>query len=264
MFRLPRAFGLLALLLSLTQVGCLDKSSEHRIRANAFMRGGDPQGAVTECDLGLALKKDDPALLILKAKALFELEHLDESKVAYARVLEVAEHKDTRGLIESHVGLGMIASRQGDWKEARTQFEAIVKLDGTSASAQLNLARACLSLKDVECAVTHAKTADELSGGKDEATLYTLGTVYLQADKPADAERVFQHICDMVPGAATCPYGLAMVAAKSGDKARALAKLKEAIERKVPDPARIANEAYFASIKDDPEFVAMVAKAAEK
>lgn len=263
MFRPTRALAVLGLLFSLTSAGCLDKSSEHRIRANAFLRGGDAQSAVKECDLGLAMKKDDPALLILKGKALFELPDLDESKKAYERALEVGDGQDPRSLIDAHVGLAMIGSRQGNWKEARAHFEAIVKADERSVSARLNLARACVSLKDFECAVAQAEVAGR-TAGNDEVTLYTLGTVYLSADKPAEAEKTFQHICDVVPTAATCPYGLAMVAAKTGDKARALAKLKEAIERKVPDPERIPSEPYFASVKDDPAFVAMVAKASEK
>ncbi len=80
MFRLPRTLACLALLASLAGTGCLDKSSEHRIRANAFLRGGDAKSAVAECDQGLAIKKDDPALLMLKGKALFELDDLDASR----------------------------------------------------------------------------------------------------------------------------------------------------------------------------------------
>lgn len=265
MFRPRRAFALFALLLSLSQAGCLDKSSEHRIRANAFLRGGDAQSAVNECDLGLALKKDDPALLILKGKALFELSKLDEAKGAYERALQAAAGQDPRGLVDAHVGLAMITSRQGDWAAARSHFEKVVEAHkddrkGAPASAHLNVARACVSLKDMKCAIEHAEIAGRMAGN-DEATLFTLGTVYLSADKPAEAEKTFQHICDVVPGASSCPYGVAMVAAKTGDKARALAKLKEAIDRKVPEPARIPNEPYFASLKDDPEFVALVAAA---
>lgn len=265
MFRPRRAFALFGLLLSLTQAGCLDKSSEHRIRANAFLRGGDAQSAVNECDLGLAIKKDDPALLILKGKSLFELSKLDESKAAYEAALEAGKGQDPRGLIEAHVGLAMIGSRQGDWQVARSHFQTVVDVHkndrkGAPASAHLNLARACVSLKDMPCAIEHAEIAGRMAG-TDEATLFTLGTVYLSADKPAEAEKTFQHICDVVPGASSCPYGVAMVAAKTGDKPRALAKLKEAIDRKVPEPARIPNEPYFASIKDDPEFLALVAAA---
>jgi tetratricopeptide (TPR) repeat protein len=265
MFRPRRALALFALITSIAASGCLDKSSEHRIRANAFLRGGDAQSAVNECDLGLALKKDDPALLILKGKALFELSKLDEARSAYDLALAQAQGQDPRGFIDAHVGVAMIASRQGDWKLARSHFERVVEAHkderkGAPASAHLNVARACVSLKDYKCAIDHAEIAGRLAGN-DEATLFTLGTVYLSADKPAEAEKTFQHICDVVPAAASCPYGVAMVAAKSGDKPRALAKLKEAIERKVPEPDRIPNEPYFASIKDDPEFLALVAVA---
>lgn len=260
-----RAFALFALLLTVAQAGCLDKSSEHRIRANAFLRGGDAASAVTECDLGLAIKKEDPALLILKGKALFELSKLDEAKAAYELALASARGEDPRGLIEAHVGLAMTGSRQGDWKLARDHFEKVVEAHkgdrkGAPASAHLNVARACVSLKDMECAVSHAELAGRMAGN-DEATLFTLGSVYLSAGKPAEAEKTFQHICDVVPAASSCPYGVAMVAATTGDKARALAKLKEAIDRKIPEPDRIPNEASFASIKDEPEFLALVAAA---
>lgn len=262
----PRlALALLGFFLCLFLAGCLDKSSEHRIRANAFLRGGDAQSAVMECDQGLAIKKDDPALLMLKGKALFELSKLDESKAAYEGALLSGKNEDPRSLIEAHVGLAMIGSRQGDWKAAREHFEKVVlayKNDrrGAPASAHLNLARACVSLKDMECAISHAETAGHMAGN-DEATLFTLGTVYLSADKPEDAQKTFQRICEVVPAAASCPYGVALVAAKSGDKKLALEKLKEAIERKVPEPSRIPNEPYFASMKDDPEFLALVASA---
>ena len=205
MFRLLRPLLPLVLLAPLALSGCLDKSSEHRIRANAFLRGGDAQSAVNECDLGLAIKKNDPALLILKGKALFDCPSLDEAKASYERALEVGDGQDPRGLIEAHVGLAMIGSRKGDWKEARMHFEEVVKADqGKSAASHLNVARACISLHDMECALSHAETAGHLAGN-DEATLFTLGTVYLSADKPADAEKTFQHICDVVPAAATVP-----------------------------------------------------------
>jgi hypothetical protein len=263
MSRVSRSLASIALLLSVAQAGCLDKSSEHRIRANAFLRGGDAQSAVNECDQGLAIKKNDPALLILRGKALFELDNLDEAHKSYERAIEAGDGQDPRGLIEAHVGLAMIGSRRGDWNEARHHFEEVVKADqGKNASSHLNVARACISLKDMDCALQHAETAGHLAGN-DEATLFTLGTVYLSADKPAEAEKTFQHICDVIPGASSCPYGVAMVAAKTGDKTKALAKLKEALDRKVPDPARVLTDPAFASLKDDPQLQAMVASASK-
>jgi len=65
----------------------------------------------------------------------------------------------------------------------------------------------------------------------------------------------------VVPGAASCPYGVSLVAAKAGDKARAKEQLREAIKRKVPNPDKLAEQPEFASLKDDAEFQALVAKA---
>ncbi len=68
----------------------------------------------------------------------------------------------------------------------------------------------------------------------------------------------------MIPGASTCPYGLALVAAKKGDKPRALEQLREAVKRKLPSPEKIALEAGFAQYKDDAEFQAIVEQAKQK
>jgi hypothetical protein len=54
-----------------------------------------------------------------------------------------------------------------------------------------------------------------------------------------------------------------MVAARKGDRAVALERLGEAIARKVPNPAEIADDPAFASLKDDPEFARVVALAAK-
>lgn len=250
------------LLLGAATTGCVDAPTEHRLRANAFLRGGDANAALKEIDLGLEKKKDDAALLILKGKALFELERMDEAKQAYGQAVtsgKAAGLADA-ALADAHLGLAMLASRRKDFPAAREHFEALVKINEKDATSHLNVARTCLELKDMTCALSHAETAGKLRGN-DETVLYTLGTIYLAADKPKEAELTFQHICEIVPTAASCPYGVAMVAAKTGDKARALEQLREAVARKIPNPQQMAAEPWFAPLKDDPEFQAILAKA---
>ncbi len=248
-------------LLSAISVACVDAPTEHRLRANAFLRGGDANSALKEIDLGLEAKKEDPALLILRGKALFELDRLDEARDAYNRAVSSGKSAglDDRSLSEAFLGLGLLASRQKDFKAARGHFETLVQINEKDASSHLNVARVCLELGDMECAVSHGETAGKLRGN-EESTLYTLGIIYLKADKYKEAELTFEHICEVVPGASSCPYGVALVAAKSGDKAKALQKLKEAVERKIPNPGQMAGEPFFASLKDDPEFQALVQK----
>lgn len=248
------------LVLLLAALGCVENATENRVRANAYLRGGDADKALAECEQGLGKKPRDVALLILKGKALFELGRLDESKAAYESALEIGKEDEPRSLAEAQLGLAMVASRQRDWPSARARFEALVAINPKDSTSHLNVARACLELRDVPCAVEHGEVAGHLRGD-EESVLFTLGTIYLVADKLPEAELTFAHICEVVPGASTCPYGQALVAAKRGDRPKALAKLREAVDRKVPNPESIAKEPGFASIKDDPEFLALVAKA---
>ena len=247
----------------LSLVGCMDQAAEHRTRANAFLRGGDAAAALSECDQGLATKKDNVPLLILRGKALFELDRLYDARVDFDKAVALSKDAEPRSLSEAYLGLAMVATRGKDWAAARRQFEMLVKASPKDAVSHLNVARTCVELKDLACAVAEGEEAAHLRGN-DEPVLYTLGTIYVAADKLPEAEATFQHICEVIPGAATCPYGLAIVAAKKGDKAAALTQLREAVKRKLPNPEKIALESAFASIKDDPEFLAIAEQAKQK
>jgi tetratricopeptide (TPR) repeat protein len=175
--------------------------------------------------------------------------------------VRVGAHEGPRALDEAHLGLAMIASRKGDWPTARAEFADLVKANDRDATSQLNLAKACLELKDVPCAVEHGEAAHK-ARDKDETILFALGTIYLAASRVDDAEKAFQGITALTPGAASAPYGLALVAAKRGDKDKALAELEEAVKLKLPNPDRIAKDPGLAPLKDDPRFIALTAKAA--
>src|SRR3984957_11048900 len=92
--------------------GCVDHAGEHRVRANAFLRGGDAASALKECDEGLAGAKGDLALLILRGNALFELDRLDDAAQAYQAALDAGRDEPPRALADAQRGLAMIASRQ--------------------------------------------------------------------------------------------------------------------------------------------------------
>lgn len=261
--RLRAATVAALLLIQAAAAGCVDAAAERRVRANAFLRGGDAAAALKECDDGLAAKKDNLPLMILRGKALFELDRMEESRQAYEAAIAAGKKEAPISLAEAHLGLAIVGTRLKDWQLARRSFEALVAVNDRDATSHLNVARACLELKDMDCAVSHAEIAGRLRGD-EEPVLYTLGTVYLTAGKVKEAELTFRHICEVVPGASSCPYGLALVAARAGDKPAAIAKLREAIDKKIPEPQKIAIEPGFASLKDEPEFQALVAKASQK
>src|SRR5262249_11822032 len=170
--------------------GCVDRAAEHRVRANAFLRGGDAAAALKECDEGLAAKAGNVPLLILRGKALFELDRMDDARGAYQASIDAARGEAGRSLAEAALGLAMVASRQRDWAAARKQFEALVAINDRDASSHLNVAKSCLELRDLDCAVSHAEAAGRLRGN-EEPVLYALGTIYLAAGKAKEAELTF-------------------------------------------------------------------------
>jgi tetratricopeptide (TPR) repeat protein len=239
--------------------GCVDATTEHRVRANAYLRGGDAAQALAECDRGLERAPNDSALLILRGKALFELERYGEARTAYLAALAAAGPAEERGLGEAQLGLAMVALRQEDWNEARVRFAILVELHPADADARLNLARVCLQQQDMACALEHGSEAGHLRGN-DEAVLFTLGRIYLSAKKLDEAEKTFAHICEVVAEASSCPYGLALVAAQRGDNARALSKLREAIERKLPHPDKLKDDPFLAPLRDEAAFKELATK----
>jgi tetratricopeptide (TPR) repeat protein len=238
----------------------VDRAAEHRVRANAFLRGGDAAAALKECDDGLAGKQGNVPLLILRGKALFELDRLDDARSAYQAAVGASGGEEGRPLAEAYLGLAMIASRQKDWPAARKHFETLLRFNDKDGSSHLNVAKTCLEMQDLACAVSHAEAAAH-QRGDEEPVLYALGTIYLAAGKVPEAELTFRHICEAIPGAASCPYGIALVAARSGDRKKALEELSAAVDRKLPNPDQIARDPGFASLKGDPEFEKIVARA---
>lgn len=247
------------LALAASTAACLDSSTEHRVRANAYLRGGDAQKALEEVEVGLGKRPKDVSLLVMRGKALFELTRYADARGAYRDAIASSPAQD-RSLSEAHLGLAMAALRESDTAEARREFEALVKLDDKDADARLNLARVCLQVKDVPCAVEHAEVAARVRGGSEDV-LFTLGRIYAVAGKLDEAQKTFAHLAEVVPNASSAPYGLALVAAQRGDKDGAVAKLGEALAKKLPNPDKLGDDPLLAPLADDARFKELIAKA---
>ncbi|MEZ4441348.1 MAG: tetratricopeptide repeat protein [Polyangiaceae bacterium] len=248
-----------ALALSLAVGGCIDRPTEHRVRANAFLRAGEADKALEEVKAGLDKSPDDVGLLMLQGKALFELSRYDEAKTSYEAALEHGKDMGASALGEGYLGLAMVALRQERFADARQWFQKLVDTNDQDASAHINLARLCLQLEDLPCAVEHGEAAGRLRG-KSEDVLFTLGRIYIVAKKLDEAEKTFQHICEVVPRASSCPYGVALVAAQRGDKEAAMKKLEEAIALKLPNPDKLGDDPLLAPLADDPAFKKLAGK----
>jgi tetratricopeptide (TPR) repeat protein len=255
-----RVAGALLLLLA-GQAACVEQGVEHRIRANALFKLGDYRGALAECRAGLERRPKDASLWVLEGKTAFELGELGEARAAYQRAVLEGQGRSDVFLGDAYLGLAVIATREQAWDEARRQFMRLLELNPRDGSSHANLAKVELKLGNIEEAVLHAEAAAQ-SRGNDEQVLFTLGKVYLAAGKLDEAEKTFSHICEMIPTSASCPYGLALVAVRKDDPARALAKLSEAIDRKIPYPDKLSEDPALAPLQHNPDFVALAGRAA--
>jgi tetratricopeptide (TPR) repeat protein len=233
---------------------------EHRIRANALFKSGDYREALSECERGLEVKPEDTGLWVLKGKTAFELGDFPTARTAYEQAVSRGAGKRGVFLADAYLGLAIIATREQKWEDARREFSHLLELNPTDGTSHANLARVDLELGKISEAVQHAEEAAR-SRGADEQVLFTLGKVYLAASRPDDAQKTFEHICEVVPSSASCPYGLALVALDKNDTRLALVKLKEAVDRKIPHPDQLADDPALARLKQSPEF-ASIARAA--
>ncbi|MET0591515.1 MAG: tetratricopeptide repeat protein [Polyangiaceae bacterium] len=240
--------------------GCVERSTEHRIRANALFKMGEYRQARDECDRGLEARGDDASLLVLKGKTAFELGDFGQARAAYTRAVEVGKERRGVFLGDAYLGLGIVATRERKWADARDQFLHLLVLNPRDGSSHANPARVDLELGKTDEAVKHAEEAAR-TRGNDEQVLFTLGKVYLAAKRTDDAEKTFQHIGEVVPSSASRPYGLALVALDKGDNATAIAKLREAVDRKIPHPEKLGEDPALARIATHPEFVSLAAAA---
>jgi tetratricopeptide (TPR) repeat protein len=240
--------------------GCVERATEHRIRANALFKMGEYGQALAECDRGLEQKSDDTSLWVLKGKTAFELGDLLQARAAYTRAVELGRERRGVFLGDAYLGLAVIATRERKWDDARNEFLRLLDLNPSDGSSHANLARVDLELGKIEEAVHHAEQAAR-TRGNDEQVLFTLGKVYLAAGRLSDAEKTFQHIGEVVPNSASCPYGLALVALERGDTAAAIAKLREAVERKIPHPEKLTEDPALARLAHNRDFLSLAAAA---
>ena len=249
-----------ALVLALGIAACVERSTEHRVRANALFKSGGYREAMAECERGLEAKPDDVSLLVIKGKTAFELGDFPSARGAYTRAISVGAGRRGVFLGDAHLGLAVIATREQKWEEARQQFLRLLELNPSDGTSHANLARVDLELGKTAEAVEHAEEAAR-NRGADEQVLFTLGKVYLAAARPGDAEKTFEHICEVVPASASCPYGLALVALEKNDTPLALAKLRQAVDRKIPHPDKLADDPALVRLKQSPEFASLAAAA---
>src|ERR1051326_6597149 len=126
--------------------------------------------------------------------------------------------------------LALVLDGAGRRPEAKTVYEATLKLDPNNAVALNNLAFLLAeSGGDLDEALTKAQRAKQLLPNLYEIS-DTLGWIYLKKNLSDQAIDVFKDLVIKQPNHSTYHYHLGMAYSQKGDKSRAIEQLKEALK----------------------------------
>jgi tetratricopeptide (TPR) repeat protein len=126
--------------------------------------------------------------------------------------------------------LALILDSGGHRGEARSVYEAIIRMNPNNAIALNNLAYLMVeSGLDSDIALSYAQRAKQLLPDMPEVS-DTLGWIYLKKAQYDYAVNAFQDLVAKAPGHSTFHYHLAMAYKQKGDKGKAIAELHEALK----------------------------------
>jgi tetratricopeptide (TPR) repeat protein len=130
--------------------------------------------------------------------------------------------------------LAEVLDQAGRRTEAKTMYEAALKLDQNNPVALNNLAFLMAENNgDLDDALTKATRAKQLLPNLAEIS-DTLGWIYLKKNLSDNAVEIFTELVSKQPNQSTFHYHLAMALSQKGDRSRALEQLKEALKYNPP------------------------------
>jgi serine/threonine-protein kinase len=155
--------------------------------------------------------------------------------------------------------LGWYQLEAGQTSDAIAQFKRTIEFDPTSVSAHRGLGVAYSEQGTHDAALTELQRAVDLSQNSP-VLLGQLGAAFARAGRRADAENVLRNLQTMSAREYVPSSAPAMILAALGDKARALEALERAYDEHDFAITQVRIVPWFASLRNEPRFAAIVEK----
>jgi tetratricopeptide (TPR) repeat protein len=246
---------ILVVALVIVACGCSPEEAKHKAAGNVLFKQGKVAEAEVEYRAAVAANPKDANGHTLLGNALFEQEKYDAAKAEYDAALGF--DPKARAALQ---GLSQIALRRKDVTAARAALERMVSSEPRDSEAQAALGKILYGQGDLDGAERHLRDA-LVYAQNDPSALYTLGLVLAKKRDQAQANAIFDRLDHVTPGKAYAPYGRAVAAATGGQHDEALKQLAVALDRGIEDVGQVERDESFASLKSDPQFLALLAKA---
>ena len=192
---------------------------------------------------------------------LFDLGRYGEARRAY----EEAVALEPSNALEARIGLARLDAEEQRLDDALVRLDAILEKHPDNVYALLSRATVALRRNhsgDVETAISNTARAMAIDS-RSAAVLYTRGLAFLAAKDDQQAAQAFSLLQRAHPRSPLAFYGFARLASAKGDRAVALANLRQARSAAEDQPGgwkprQVRADPAFAWLKDDPEFIEIV------
>ncbi len=205
--------------------------------------------AEKELNLALELNPGDIRALDYHSYYLLEIGRTDEAIAEKRRVLQ---HDPLRVITNAELGLYLYLAGRND--EAIAQLEKALELDPNYAAAHARLGMAYARKQHYEQAVTEMQKA--LSLDNTPIRVAKVGEVYAQWGKRKKAFEAIRRLKEMSTQQYVAPSLSALIYARLGEKAAAIAWLEKA----KPDDDPKISDPGFESLRSEPKFKMLEAR----
>jgi tetratricopeptide (TPR) repeat protein len=222
-----------------------DTASLHELRGGVLLRLARTDAAKNAFQAALALDADDARARSGLAQVAFAQGDAKRAIALYDEAAQVSGDD-----VAPVYAAGQVALASGDASGARRRLETVIRRDPDHAGARNDLAwMLAQSGEDLERALELATRAHEIDPNPDITD--TLGYVHLQRGESALAIERFEQALAKRPTSQSMRYRLGLALAQSGDRERAIATLRKALDQG-PFPETEAAQRELAQLERQP------------
>ncbi len=190
----------------------------------------DPEGAITDYNLALAIKPNSTEALFGKGRALLKVGKPEEAIASYRAALEIDPNYP-----EAHNGLGVILAQRGELAEAETEYRAALKTNPDHLEARLNLALALFKDRQVNEAIAEFNLLLAAQPDSIDA-LVGLGSALVVSGKPDSAIVLYTRALRLKPDNPEAHRKLGTALVLEGKSEAAMEQFRESLRVEPDDP----------------------------
>lgn len=221
----------------------------------------DIQEQITLLTRAIEICDDDAFLYNYRFKLYYKAERDEDALLDINKAIELNTER-----VGSVVNLGIIYNKQQKYSLAIETYKKAIEIESDNHQAWYNLGITYRNQKQYDLSIKAYQRAVEIKPDYYQAW-YNLGSTFVHVSynqqgeqKSKTLQKALQATEQAIQSGAGKFYNLSRIYALLSDKKKALASLKQALERKQQTVEYVLQDRDFASWREDEDFKALLAK----